>query len=916
MKKICAIVFFVSGLFLSASECIKNGSFEDSEVKDYFLSQGDKYVTESLYIENLTWNKCLRLELNELKNDEVGVNILFGKSEKKTGFIAKPDCTYEFSFEMKGTVPNAGACALLFHNEDPWWKSNQRITTSLSSVKVAEEWTKYSGTFRTGSDTKRAAFSLQLWANKVLLERNSWKQGQFLLIDNISVRERSELFETESPLDKKIDPIPVLLAPTTDTYFGERFPFAIDYDHEKITVCTTLPPSETKKSVSVNGKSVWADTVVEVFFGPATEDRVLSQFVLASGGGRYMGNGMHELENYDDWTGKVSGQTYTFEIPWKTIGAASGPVRSIAFNIGAQFGGKAFYLPPLKKNFHDVQNYNLLIFGKLSDYLKEQFPGSEKFADLPASEAVVYMQQMKQAAQWEEFSKRPFLAARFPVTHGFSLPLEISKKELITEPIELTALVNEHKVLPFAIANRSKKSETYRIVVRNTDPKEEIDDNGLDHGFTSITLREALIVKDSDAPEAGRIFDPLPKMNEAQTLTIPSGEVGLVWISFDCTSPGSYTGLIRVIPLSEPALVKRHQYIGEMRDYPLSLNVLPYILEPVRAQGSWAKSYVTKSLFKLHQELAPSELMVCTWSLSFRFDEKGNVINQLPDLAKKIRSWHGLFKQFDSNPKLKFAIGYSAYDIMVRAHLNKAIQADSPECVHAFKNYLRACDALMREAGVPEEEYAFELFDEPRGENFDRDLAVAKAAREALPTGNLLITWPPRNFAYTPDMIRQFMPYVNYHLFHHLLLPDPEFMKVIEEVKQTPGSHYGYYVCSTSMRESLHRYYRLVGWKGLQTAAEFYHIYTFCEGPWGTLGATNWKAAAKGGLALRAGDLAIPTIRSEAAREGFTDVQYLELLNDPEFIRKAVKEVVEEASHDPRIPDQIRSKVIQRLKEK
>ncbi len=437
--------------------------------------------------------------------------------------------------------------------------------------------------------------------------------------------------------------------------------------------------------------------------------------------------------------------------------------------------------------------------------------------------------------------------------------------------------------------------------------------NGLDGGFTGITLREALSVKDSDAPDAGRIFDPLPKMNEAQTISVAPGETGLVWITFDCTRPGTFSGLIRIIPLGEPAMVERNHYTGKMRDFKLTLNVLPYALKPLKEHGVWAPSYLSENLFRVHQELAPSELMLSPWIFRFRFDEKGNVVNKLPELSSDIRSWYELFKKYNSNPKLKIAIGYSVYDVMVRAHLNKKIKPDSPECFNAFKNYLRACAAVMKEAGVPEAEYAFELFDEPNGKNFERDLNVAKAAREALPNANFIMTWAPHNFGYTPDMIRKFIPFVNYHLFHHLLLADPDFMKVIEEVKRTPDRHYGYYVCSTSMREPLHRYYRLIGWKGLRTDAEFYHIYTFCESSWGTPGAANWKAAAMGGLVLRCGDTAVPTIRYEAAREGLTDVRYLELLNEPEFSRKAAEEAVIKSPHDPSLPDRLRKEVIRRL---
>ena len=213
-------------------------------------------------------------------------------------------------------------------------------------------------------------------------------------------------------------PVPVLFAPSNDNYFGDDIAFEIKVDDEKIVVTTTLPDSEPKQRVAANGSGIWADDVVEVFFGPASNDRVLSQFVLASGGGRYMGNGQRELENYDAWQGKVSERSFTFEIPWKLIGFTPGAGKAIPFNIGAQFGGKAHFLPPLKKNFHDLSNYNLLIFGTLAEYLQKEFPGAERYAHLPAGEAVARM-AIETEGRNAKLGDKSFYCARFPVTHGF-----------------------------------------------------------------------------------------------------------------------------------------------------------------------------------------------------------------------------------------------------------------------------------------------------------------------------------------------------------------------------------------------------------------------------------------------------------------------------------------------------------------
>ncbi len=204
----------------------------------------------------------------------------------------------------------------VFARKTVWWKSNKRIKTSLGGIKVTKNWIKYRGTFRTETDTKPAALGIQLWADEKLVKRDGWHPGQFLLIDNVSVKERSAAFTAKQEPAGKIEAVPVLFAPSKNNNFGENIPFEIACDKDKITITTTLPPSTPKKSVKENGRDVWADDVVEVFFGPPKKaDRVFSQFVLASGGGRYMGNGQRELKNYDRWNGKVSGRIFTFEIP-------------------------------------------------------------------------------------------------------------------------------------------------------------------------------------------------------------------------------------------------------------------------------------------------------------------------------------------------------------------------------------------------------------------------------------------------------------------------------------------------------------------------------------------------------------------------------------------------------------------------
>jgi len=143
------------------------------------------------------------------------------------------------------------------------------------------------------------------------------------------------------------------------------------------------------------------------------------------------------------------------------------------------------------------------------------------------------------------------------------------------------------------------------------------------------------------------------------------------------------------------------------------------------------------------------------------------------------------------------------------------------------------------------------------------------------------------------------------------------------ELRSTPGQLYGIYSCSTSLREDLYRYYRLHAWRALEVDAETVGLYVFCNAPHGRAGATDWKTVASGGITYRSGDESIPTVRSEAFRQGMTDLAYLELLRTlavgdsadavaaRAFLAKAPVEVVVEKQYDATLAEQKREQAIE-----
>ena len=88
------------------------------------------------------------------------------------------------------------------------------------------------------------------------------------------------------------------------------------------------------------------------------------------------------------------------------------------------------------------------------------------------------------------------------------------------------------------------------------------------------------------------------------------------------------------------------------------------------------------------------------------------------------------------------------------------------------------------------------------------------------------------------------------------------------------------------------------------------------ESLWGITGERNWKAAAGNSVFMDAENTSVPTIRSEALRQGFTDAAYLKLLNDPEKVRQIVRRVRIDRSFDYSEPDKAREEVIKALLKK
>lgn len=146
----------------------------------------------SLFTEQPSGNQCGKFEVVKIsreqdKYDSVNETAFIGMSKKNIpGFTCKPDTVYEFSADIKGDAPwvefkgaewNTPTGVYGFHR--------------LPGIKCkpAGEWQNVKLKFTTGAKAVRAAVWVQFWGNSKYTNPLPFKKGQYILIDNVSIKE-------------------------------------------------------------------------------------------------------------------------------------------------------------------------------------------------------------------------------------------------------------------------------------------------------------------------------------------------------------------------------------------------------------------------------------------------------------------------------------------------------------------------------------------------------------------------------------------------------------------------------------------------------------------------------------------------------------------------------------------------------
>ena len=629
---LCAILFTLSA---PAVNLLTNGDFNGKDMYADFVyksTHGQLKLTD--FTEDMTWNKCLKVELVKLRELKDGTKLLtsdliFGKK----GYAVDADAIYNFNFDFKGNMQVS--IFVNCYNAQPGKPEVKLLQTVRPTPRAAmpekANWSNVKGSFKVPAGTKYITFTLRFWASSAIQRKFTTQAGDMVLLDNIKLEKkvtldsnsdtpaaapaikRKEVYTSSDKVEKVLGYIfyPWLKNPA-------KLPAELAWQLKGNTMYMTLQISDEQKAaaqaVKTNGKGIWKDHVAEVFF--TTGDGMIYQFACSAAGGRFRSVNGKEDGKYQQWkaygerkNGKI---VYKFELPLAmfTENGAIAAGELIKFNVGFKYNNVNYTLSPVKTGFSDVANFSFMLIGSTKDFqqknadaLRKDAPkkvlsdierfASEKFKNI--SDAVYAFEILQSKVRSAKMGSAPFVVATMPLVADYSYPLEISPENLVTKPIKLQAAGNETAMLPLVIGNRTNSAAAYRVVIHNNAKNFfKFEDPTLDKNFpaANITLREAVPVKDSENKSPAQLLDALPKMNEAQTITIPAKSSGLVWIEFNTANvpAGTYNGSIRVIPLAEPAEHTRLKYSGAIQDHPISLEVLPFKLG--EADNSWLCAFV------------------------------------------------------------------------------------------------------------------------------------------------------------------------------------------------------------------------------------------------------------------------------------------------------------------------------------
>jgi hypothetical protein len=141
MRRILSIIAVgVSFILLGTPNLIKDSDCNTTPLASEFGQRGIAQSKLTRYVEDLTWNNCLKFELTKYQIDSKGkkfvnTDLRIGGNSKIQGFTCKPNTTYKFSFELKGDAQRCMVNFFEWSHEKDNFKGCVKKTHLYSSSK-------------------------------------------------------------------------------------------------------------------------------------------------------------------------------------------------------------------------------------------------------------------------------------------------------------------------------------------------------------------------------------------------------------------------------------------------------------------------------------------------------------------------------------------------------------------------------------------------------------------------------------------------------------------------------------------------------------------------------------------------------------------------------------------------------------
>lgn len=941
--KIYSTIFFCCAFFmLSAQNIIKDADCNTNPLSHEFGQRGVNQAKLSQHIEDLTWNRCLKFELTSYYNDKgknfVNTDVRIGGDDKVNGFVCKPDTTYKFSFELKGT---AQRCMVNFYEwTDPKnnFKGFSKKRTSIHLINVQKDWTKYQGTFKTSANAKRAGLCIQFWGYD-----NTEKLGQYILIDKISIEEEvpnivNVAVKTEKTFSiSDISSAKVFVVGNSAQTAAETADFRDLKEDKKARFETSAKIWRSGDNIvfdlnmqgakpEVNQKnSIWLNDAAEIYFAPVKNDRRLTQFVVSADGRMWASDGSKEIKT-DKWTAKTvlndKGWRANISIPFVLLGYETSPKEGdfIAFNICRQHVAEGNYnsKPDFGKGnrwawgrmidhsswsfgYGEKDKFGTMFFGSFKPYLQKQLDNikSPELAEIKksvSSDPSLAFAQLKYLAEQErllKLGKEKFVVAQIKTDTDTALPFLPVELNNPQAKFKVRAAINEHAPMVLALGNMSNDFEEYRITLtrgwERNEPQLEYwylqnglkSDDGTLFPVNQISVRRGVQSRDSEVEKSGRRYDILSSLNEVSSVPVPAKHGGLIWITFDCRNvkPGIYKGFLNVTPLAQNRYISMKHRKDGLAVSDTSTKRIPVELEVMP--------------FELSDEALPLHgFRGGVRQYHFDFMKHYNVCMHM------VTPWY-FFVKFNKDGSIAKENLRSFLEPHIKLIVKniKDMPVSQKKVLVAYGTY-----ANFKKVHWNKNEIAF---DSPAYWNAWRNWCKVMddvIVRNGIPRKDYSIEiadepqireLPPAELSRAAAELKKAVPGVHITItnasntyakemaenvdswiFSQYEIYDKKRSVNVDYFCKQPGKDWSVYCCETQLRLDLYRYYRIHAWKALDIGAQFLSIYEFYNQQPGI----DFIRVLTGGLVYDTANALVPSVRLENLRIGIDDVRYMKLL--------------------------------------